>query len=256
MAYTDQKLPHKMLGVFLLVVVVGMAIRYFVAGGFIEYYSPDKRLENDIAAELEKQPGGAMLLARLEADFPDRHDDLLETLTRAAKADGPPDRIGKAANQWIAGFFANHENDFKAAPIESLDKVIDLEAKMLATMQSDYPEICTDYAYGVPQKMALPEDIRTVSDTIMDARFAAIKAGRVDQQMRLALTPPDFEALNKTLVAQGTNAEQLAYIDGSSDGIDLSDEEACGAAVNLVSAVRAQPEYQRALLIGAYVVGR
>ena len=200
--------------------------------------------------------GNDVLMERLESDFPHEYDDFTDTVGRAAQSSGDGTQVIAAANGWLLRFFASHKRDFAAAPIATLDRVMELEQGFLEALRAHDEFACANYAKGQPQDQPLPEDLDRIGGEIVAARFAAIRAGREDQQLRLALTPEDYEAVEATLRAGGLNDEQVAVVFGASDPSSIGAPLACEMQIELVRAIRAQDlEERRALLIGSYVSG-
>ena len=206
--------------------------------------------------ELETVPGNRVIMEQLEADFPRDFDDFSDVVGAAVRSEEPEDRVIVAANNWITNFFANHSNDFAAAPMTNLDAVIDLELGLLQSLKAHDEFACADYAKGEPQDQPLPEELDQEAGAIVAARFSAIRAGRSDQQLRLLATPSDFDALQQTMADRGLNQEQIAVAFGQADSASIGAPLACKMAIELVNAIRDQPEERRALLIGAYVTGQ
>ena len=86
-------------------------------------------------------------------------------------------------------------------------------------------------------------------------RIGAIRGGRSDQQLRLKLNPGHWQALDDSLRANGLNDEQVAVVFGEAEPGSIGAPLACEMAIELVRAIRQQPEEPRALLISAYVSG-
>lgn len=255
MSFATQKQASGLVGLLLLGLVGWMIVRMIAAGGIENFFIPGKALENEIVEQLEAYPGNAALLERLEADFPRSYDDFTETLARAARSPGPDDRVLIAANAWVELFFVSHDRDFAAAPIANLDQVMELEQDFLEALRDHDEFACANYAKGAAQDKKLPESFDVAGGEIIVSRFAAIRAGRSDQQMRLGLTPADHDAVEATLREKGLNDEQIAVVFGQEDPESIGAPLACEMALELVSAIRAQPEERRALLIGAYASG-
>lgn len=256
MGFVQQKHASGMVGLLIVGIVGSLLVRAWWAGGFDNLLIPGKAAENAVVAQMEAYPGNEVLLDRLEADFPRAYDDLTETLGRAARGPGGEDRVLIAANLWVLNFFASHDRDFAAAPIETLDHVMELQQTFLEDLREHDEYACAAFAKGQPQDEPLPESFDIAGGEIIAARFAAIKAGRTDQQLRLGLTPAHWQALVETMRENGLNEEQIAVAFGEADPASIGAPLACEMAIELVSAIRAQPrEEPRALLIGAYVSG-
>lgn len=255
MAFKDQNHASGMVALVLLAIVGGLIGRVVWAGGVEEYFIPGKAIESEVMAQLEAYPGNEALLEQLETSFPDAYDDFSEVVGAAARGPGGEDRVLIAANTWINRFFANHANDFGAAPLVHLDRVMELEQQFLEDLRAHDEYACAAYAKGQPQDRPLPESFDVTGGEIAKARFAAIRAGRSDQQLRLALNPGHWQALETTMRERGLNDEQIAVVFGEADPQSIGAPLACEMAIELVSAIRAQPDEPRALLIGAYVSG-
>lgn len=255
MSYSQQKHASGMIGVVILGLVGWLIVRIVLAGGPEEFFIPGAALENEIVAELEAYPGNDVLLEQLETNFPRAFDDFKETLGRAARSDGPEDRVLVVGNRWIAEFFASHDRDFAGAPIANLDAVINLELGFLESLRDHDEYACAAYAKGEPQDEPLPESFDAAGGEIVAARISAILAGRSDQQLRFALSPTDYAALTATLRQNGLNDEQIDVVYGAAEPGSIGAPLACEMALELVKAIRSQPEEPRALLIAAYTSG-
>lgn len=256
MSFLSKELDSNKIGIVIGIIVVGLIGRIIWAGGIEEYFSPNKQVENAIVSALESQPGGAIMLSQLESDFPLEYEDLLSAMTNQAVRDQSPDNIVEAGNQWLRRFFASHSKDFKFAPIGSLDTVLSTEATALAAMYEHEPQLCDNYIRGWALPGNLPEKVSQSIGSAVAAKFAAIRAGRDDQQLRLDLTPYDLGELTNALTAGGMNEDELAFVlDGVRDGVEESGEK-CKAIQGLVAGVQNQPEDRRALLVSAIVVGK
>lgn len=239
----------------ILGIIVTVCIRAFNAGGFENLLIPAKKLENELAAEMATYPGNDVLFEQLEAKFPDSYDRFTETLANAARAPGPEDRVVVAGNAWIMRFFAAHEEDFSAAPLDQLDRVMELEKAFYEDLRGHDEFACASYAKGEPLDTVLPERFDIAGGEIVAARLEAIQGGRLDQQLRFALTPTDYEALEATLRGNGLNDEQVAVVFGTADPASIGAPLACEMQIELITAIQAQPDERRALLIGAYAGG-
>ena len=142
MSFADQKHASGMIGALIAMLVIGLIVRVVWAGGFENYFIPGKALENEVVEQLETYPGNAVLLEQLEATFPREYEDFTDTLGRAARGPGDEDRVIEAGNRWIGEFFANHQNDFAAAPIADLDRVMELELAFLNSMRAHDEYAC------------------------------------------------------------------------------------------------------------------
>ena len=255
MSFLEQKHASGMVGLVVLAIAGSLIARVLMAGGFENYFIPGKALENEVVEQLEAYPGNDVLLERLESDFPRAYDDLTETIGRAARGPGDENRVLVAANLWVLKFFASHDRDFAAAPIASLDRVMELQQSFLQDLRAHDEYACAAYAKGEPQEQPLPERFDEAGGQIVAARFAAIRAGRIDQQLRLGLNPGHWDALTQTMRENGLNDDQIAVAYGEADPASIGAPLACEMAIELVSAIRAQPEEPRALLIGKYMSG-
>jgi hypothetical protein len=256
MGFLKQQHASGMVGMVIFTLVVSLVVRAWWAGGFDNLLIPGKAVENEVVAQMEAYPGNEVLLEQLQTDFPRAYDDLTETLGRAARGPGGEDRVLIAANLWAFNFFASHDRDFAAAPIERLDHVMALQQTFLEELWAHDEYACAAYAKGEAQEEPLPDSFDIAGGEIVAARFAAIKAGRTNQQLRLGLTPAHWQALVATMREKGLNEEQIAVAFGEADPASIGAPLACEMAIELVSAIRAQPQEEpRALLIGAYISG-
>lgn len=255
MAFKDRTPASGMLALVLLAIVGSLVGRVVYAGGFENFFIPGKAEENAIMADLAEYPGNAVFMEELEASFPREYDDFSEAVGRAMRAPGGEDRVVIAANTWVNGFFANHARDFAAAPIDQLDRVMELEQEFLAELRAHDEYACAAYAKGDPFEKPLPDRFDQMSGEISRARIAAIRGGRSDQQLRLKLNPGHWQALDDSLRANGLNDEQVAVLFGEAEPGSIGAPLACEMAIELVGAIRTQPEEPRALLISAYVSG-
>ena len=255
MSFLKQEHASGMIGLVVLGIAATLIVRVMLAGGFENYFDPTNRMEEAVQFQLKKVPGNATLLAQLEQDFPDEHDDFVDTVGVAARAEGPDNRVLVAANAWIARFFAAHARDFAAAPDAVLDTVIAAEHAYFADLQNNDEITCGAMVTGTPLDQPLPAALEEKAGALVAAKFAAIKAGRTDQQLRLALTPEDGAAMQAALRERGLGDEQLAVLAGEADPGSISKPMACEIAVALTDAIKAQPPGRRALLIGAMMGG-
>ncbi|MEO1729853.1 MAG: hypothetical protein AAFR64_03860 [Pseudomonadota bacterium] len=252
MAFTDRPSTEKVLGGVFLAVILGWAIRFVLAGGVIEYFDSNKRIENEIAAALSKEPGTESVLRRLESDFPDKYDEFLATLSNRLNQDQSANRVAPTAVTWIRSFFASHENDFGFAPMPQLDAVIDWEQQFIAKLADENVASCDAYAIGLPLEEQPSLEVRELGAKAVEARFDAIRAGRKDQQMRLKLNPTDFEAVAVSLAEKGATRDQIEFAFGDLNGAVLDEGVPCKSLQMLLETIIEQPEERRALLIGAY----
>lgn len=256
MSYSKQTQASGMIGVVVLFLVGSFIARIVFAGGFENYFVPGKAEENALVAELAAYPGNEVLFDQLETSFPRDYDDFTEELARAARGPGGDDRVLIAGTEWIANFFASHTNDFRAAPIARLDAVIELEQALFEQLR-DYDEYaCAAYAKREPLDQPLPDRFDEASGAVVAARIAAIRSGRTHKELRLALTPEDYAAVDATMRAKGLNDEQIAVVFGEADPATIGAPLACEMQIELIKAIRAQPEERRALLISAYAGGK
>ncbi|MEO0590687.1 MAG: hypothetical protein AAFZ11_09020 [Pseudomonadota bacterium] len=252
MAFTDRPSTEKALGVVFLVFIMGWAIRFIDAGGIIEYWRPEKRIENEIAAALAKEPGGEVVLRRLESEFPNAHDEFLRTLRNRALQDESGARVGATAVTWIRGFFAGHENDFGYAPLPKLDAVIEFESAFVSKLAVSDVTLCDAYAVGLPFESAPSEAIKALGAKATEARFDAIQAGRQDQQTRFWLVESDWKKVSEAYAAKGVSVDQIEFMAGDLNGAVLEEGQACEALQLYLETIADQPDERRALLIGAY----
>lgn len=255
MSFLKQTHASGMVGLVLLGIAASLIVRVTLAGGFPNFLDPASRIDSAVMRQLEKVPGNAILLAQLEQDFPEEYGDFVDAVGAAARAEGPDNRVLLAANAWIAKFFAAHARDFAAAPDATLDSVNAAEYALLADLQRNDAITCGAMVTGTPLDQPLPAALEEKAGALLAAKFAAIKAGRTDQQLRLALTPEDGAAMQAALRERGLTDEQLAVLAGEADAGSISKPMACEMAVALADAIRAQPQGRRALLIGAMMGG-
>jgi hypothetical protein len=255
MGFLKQEHASGMVGLVVLGAAALLFVRVTMAGGFENFFDPSNRVDEAVLAQLKKVPGNATLLAQLEQDFPEEHEDFVDTVGAAARAEGADNRVVVAANAWIAGFFAAHARDFAAAPDAVLDKVIAAEQAYYTDLQRNDEITCGAMVTGTPLDRPLPATLEEKAGALVAAKFAAIKAGRTDQQLRLALTPEDGKAMQAALRERGLSDEQLAVLAGEADPGSISKPMACEMAVALTDAIRAQPQGRRALLVGAMMGG-
>ena len=255
MAFKDQTPASGLVALVLLAIVLSVIGRAIYAGGFENFFIPGKAEENAVMEKLADYPGNAVFMEELEASFPDAYDDLSKALGRAARGPGGEDRVVIAGQAWMNGFFANHARDFAGAPIDRLDRVMELEQEFLGNLRDHDEYACAAYAKGEPFEAPLPEAFDELSGEISSARIAAIRGGRSDQQLRLKLNPGHWQALDDTLRARGLNDEQVSVLFGAAEPGSIGAPLACEMAIELVSAIREQPEEPRALLTSVYVSG-
>ncbi len=255
MSFAQQKSASSWIGLLIAGLVISIIVRVIWAGGFENFFVPGKAFENAVVEQLEGYPGNAVVFERLEADFPRAYDDFTEQLAFAARSEGSDDRVLIAANIWLNEFFASHAADFAGAPLEQLDQVMELEEQFLTDLATHDEYACAAFARNEPQPEPLPESFDEAGAAIVAARFAAIKGGRTNQQLRLGLTPAAYDAVEVTMREKGLGDEQIAVVFGEADPGTIGAPLACEMAIELVRAIRAQPEEERALLIGAYASG-
>ncbi|MBA4009048.1 MAG: hypothetical protein C0486_09755 [Erythrobacter sp.] len=255
MSFLTTKHASGLVGVVLLAYVVRLGLGVVAAGGVENYFNPRGAMDQELMAELGKFPGNGVLIAQLEADFPDEYEDFVDKVGKAARGTGPDNRVLVVANSWLGTFLAAHARDFAGAPLPALDAVLVAEQTYLAGLQAYDPIVCGAVVTGAPLDKPLTATLEEQAGALMASKFAAIKAGRVDQQLRFAITPKDREALVGALKERGLMEDQMKVLSGEADPSSISGELACEAAVKLNEAVRAQPDSRRALLIGAQLGG-
>lgn len=255
MSFLTTKHASGMVGIVLVGLVVRLGFAVAAAGGVENYFFPGRQVDHALMEQLSKFPGNGVLLAQLERDFPDEHKDFVDTVADAARREGPQNRVLVAANLWLNRFFIAHTRDFAGAPMPALDAVLEAERSYLAGLQAYDEIVCGSVVAGAPLDKPLTAPLEEQAGKLVATKLAAIKAGRVDQQLRFALTPKDREALGEALQKRGIVDDQLAVLTGEAPVSSISHEMACELAVTLNDAVRAQPEGRRALLVGATMGG-
>jgi hypothetical protein len=255
MSFLTTKHASGMIGVVLLGLVVRLGFGVAAAGGIENYFYPKGAVDQAMMAELSKFPGNGVLIAKLEADFPDEYKDFVSKVSKAARVEGAQNRVPVAANAWLATFLAAHARDFAGAPLPALDAALAAEQTLLEGLQAYDPIVCGAVVTGAPLDKPLTAALEEQAGALMASRFAAIKAGRTDQQLRFAITPKDRAALAAALNERGLVEDQMKVLTGEADPSSISGEMACEAAVKLNEAIRVQPDSSRALLIGAKLGG-
>ena len=255
MSFLTAKHASGMIGLVVLGLVARVGFGVVAAGGFNNYFYPAGAVDQEVMAELGKFPGNGVLIAQLEADFPDEYKDFVDKVGKAARAQGPDNQVLVVANSWLGSFLAAHARDFAGAPLPALDAALAAEQTYLAGLQAYDPIVCGAVVTGAPLDKPLTAALEEQAGAVVASKFAAIKAGRTDQQLRFAITPKDREALVGDLKARGLVEDQLKVLSGEADPSSISGELACEAAVTLNEAIRAQPDSRRALLIGAKLGG-
>lgn len=255
MSFLTTKHASGLVGVVLLAYVVRLGLGVVAAGGVENYFNPRGAMDQELMAELGRFPGNGVLIAQLEADFPDEYEDFVDKVGKAARGTGPDNRVLVVANSWLGTFLAAHARDFAGAPLPALDAVLAAEQTYLAGLQAYDPIVCGAVVTGAPLDKPLTATLEEQAGALMASKFAAIRAGRVDQQLRFAITPKDREALVGALEERGLMEDQMKVLSGEADPSSISGELACEAAVTLNEAIRAQPDSRRALLIGAKLGG-
>ncbi|MCL9999220.1 MAG: hypothetical protein NBV68_07550 [Erythrobacter sp.] len=255
MSFLTTKHASGMIGLVVLGLVARLGFGVAEAGGIDNYFNPAGAVDQELMAELGKFPGNGVLIAQLQADFPDEYKDFVSKVGKAARGTGPDTRVLVVANTWLNTFLAAHARDFAGAPLPALDAVLAAEQTYLAGLQDYDPIVCGAVATGAPLDKPLTAALEEQAGALVASKFAAIKAGRTDQQLRCAITPKDREALAGDLKQRGLVEDQMKVLSGEVDPSSISGELACEAAVTLNEAIRAQPDSRRALLIGAKLGG-
>lgn len=255
MSFLTTKHASGMIGLVVLGLVARVGFGVVQAGGFENYFYPAGAIDKELVAQLGKFPGNGVLIARLEADFPDEYKDFVGKVGKAARAGGGEKQVLLVANRWLGTFLAAHARDFAAAPLPALDAALAAEQTFLAGLEAYDPLVCGAVVAGTPLDKPLTAELEEKAGALVASKFAAIKAGRTDQQLRFAITPKDREALASDLKARGLGEDQMKVLSGEADPSSVSGELACEAAVTLNEAIRAQPDSRRALLIGAKLGG-
>ena len=255
MSFLTTKHASGMIGLVVLGLVARVGFGVVQAGGIDNYFNPRGAVDQEMMAQLGKFPGNGVLIAQLEADFPDEYKDFVARIGKTARAGGGEKQVLLVANTWLGTFLAAHTRDFAAAPLPALDTALAAEQTYLKGLEAYDPIVCGAVVTGTPLDKPLTADLEEKAGAVMASRFAAIKAGRTDQQLRFAITPKDREALAAALKQRGLVEDQMKVLTGEADPSSISGEMACEAAVTLNEAIRAQPDSRRALLIGAKLGG-
>jgi hypothetical protein len=244
-----------MVGLVVLGLVARLGFGVVSAGGIENYFYPAGAVDQAVMTELGKFPGNGVLIAQLESDFPDEYKDFVDKVGKAARGQGPDNRVLVAANAWLNRFLAAHARDFAGAPLPALDAVLAAEQAYLTGLQAYDPLVCGAVVTGAPLDKPLTAALEQQAGTLVASQLAAIKAGRTNQQLRFALTPRDREAMAAALKERGLVEDQMKVLSGEADASSISGELACEAAVKVNDAIRAQPEGRRALLVGGKLGG-
>jgi hypothetical protein len=253
MSFLSERSPSQMVGGVIALLVAGYCVRFLLAGGVEEYFSPSKRIESQLVAALEQRPGDLAILRAMEQHFPLDYDNLLEGMAEQGVAGGTEEQVIAVGSQYLRRFMAGHRNDFAAAPTPYLDGVLASEMALLRQLASESPVACDDYVKGrLEYDDPLSDDADRLLGESAAAYVEAMAAGRRDQQLRLATTPADLTALGRTLAARGATAEQIAALD-SGDFARLEYDDQCDAVLRLVEAIDAQPEARQALLTATFL---
>ncbi len=253
MSFLSERSAGEKLGGFIAVLVLAYLARFLWAGGIEEYFSPSKRIENQLVAALEQRPGDLAILRAMEEHFPLDYEDLLEGMTDAGLARGSEGEIAEAGSGFLRRFMASHKNDFAAAPTPYLDTVLQAEVAVLRRLASESPVACDDYVKGRLQyNDPLSEEARRLLGESGAAYVEAMAAGRRDQQLRLATTPADLAALGQTMAERGASREQLAALDAG-DFQSLAYADQCDGVLRLVEGIDAQPDARQALLTTTFL---
>lgn len=253
MSFLSERSPSQMVGGFIAVLVLGLAVRAFYAGGIVEYFDPAKRIENRLVEALEQRPGDAAVLAAMKEHFPLDYETLLDDMSRSVGSGAGPQDVANTGAGFLRRFMHNHRNDFSNAPSSYLETVLAGEVALLGRLAVESPVACDDYVKGRLQydDPLSPEVWKLLGES--GANYVeAMAAGRRDQQLRLATTPSDLAALGETLAQRGASRAQLAALEAG-DFSTVSYDEQCDAALRLVEAIDAQPEDRQALLVATFL---
>lgn len=252
MSYLSERSPSQMVGAVIGLILLSLAIRAWMAGGLEELMSPGKRVENQIVAALENNPGDLAVLRAMEQHFPLDYDRLLDAMSTAALRSAPPEQVMQAGSDAVGRFMARHANDFAAAPAETLDGVLALETGLIEALDKSDPIACSDYVHGTLKQgdLLLPQ-VRELMGELAAAKVAAMAAGRKNQALRMLVNGKHVADLVADMRARGASDAQIGFIVEGTGGAALTEQQQCGAAVHLVHAIAARPDDERVLLVGS-----
>ena len=251
MGFSSQQSLPRSIGLVVGLIVAGLAVRFFLAGGIEEYFNPQKRVENQIEAALKANPGDLALMEAIETHFPLQYDKMLDRLGDAAIQAEDEETLLLVINNVLQEFMASHRNDFAYAPTQNLRSVLADEEALVDLLSRENPTMCSDYLFGrIEVTDETSQELRTLFGKSVASRVEAMATGRRDQQMRLAVTPSLVAKLRKSMVQEGASEAQLAMLFDQGDPGVLSSAQQCEALQKLHAAVGKMPDEDAALLIG------
>lgn len=251
MGFSAQKSLPRSIGVVVGLIVAGLAVRFFMAGGIEEYFNPQKRVENQIEAALKSNPGDLALMQAIETHFPLQYDKMLDSIGGAAMQAEDGETVLMAINTAIQGFMVSHRNDFAYAPTQNLRSVLADEKALVDMLSRENPTMCSDYLFGrIEVTDETSQELRTLFGKSVASRVEAMAAGRRDQQLRLAVTPSLVAKVRQSMMQEGASEAQLAMLFDQGDPGALSSAQQCEALQQLHAAVGRMPDEDAALLIG------
>lgn len=205
-------------------------------------------LSPEVAREtVEKQiaaaPEFAPFFRTMRENFPADYERLLSGFSQRAQT-APAQTPDEYLAEMLRGLRRSHGVLAAKASVSALERVFELQGKIVGALAQSNPQLCADFLYGNAPAgfFRFSASHRPLVAAMADAGLEAIIDGRSLNIERNAPADEDFTALEAELEKKGLGKSEIeALLDGKTPEPALSDTAMCRAGVIYFDTLRSLP---------------
>lgn len=222
-----------------------------VEGTPVERYVPapllsDEAVARRMEADLEQRPifRETRTLPRFKALFPEEYHGLIRSLVPLYRRNASEAEAEQATEQRMHEFLERSKPALIRASPESLSTFLAAEATMFQAMRRSNVAMCAMAVDGGGTAAEFGRSLQATNRAELDAlnvsMLEAIRNGQTANNVYAPMTPEDFTALGRALLASGVKPEVLRQF--SENPRLLSAEDKCGVLVEMVTIMSREPD--------------
>ena len=205
-------------------------------------------LSPEVAREtVERQIGSARDFApffkTMRENFPAEYERALTAFSERAQS-APPQSPDEYLAEMLRGLRRTHGVLAAKASVSALERVFELQGKIVGALAEANPQLCADFLYGNAPAgfFRFSATHRSLVAAMADAGLEAIIDGRSLNIERNAPADEDFTVLEAELEKKGLGKPEIeALLDGKTPEPPLSDTAMCRAGVVYFDTLRSLP---------------
>ena len=219
-------------------VVIGLAIKYFVTGTLFGPEPPGARIDRELRAD----PLGGEAATAIREAYPDEYAAFTERLATMPRDIGSEFNLQAQASDFTKQLMINHYGGLARAPSDQLVEIARQYASLVGTLQRRDVALCGQYlTMGFIAGLRPPPEVVPIMSRITILQIRAARAGETQPSAapRGALTPEDQAALlaeiNRRSPQSGALLSQPLGLMGAPA------DQQCAAGLAMYQAISALP---------------